>query len=58
MNCRRVLENNRRISVLAGKREIEDMLAFLACRRLKRAGSFLSYRRLEVQGKEQGWDRR
>lgn len=58
MNCRRVLENHRRISVLAGKREIEDMLAFLACKRLKRATSVLSLRCLEVQEKKQGCDHR
>lgn len=58
MDYRRVFENKRRVSVLAGCMELEDMLVFLVFRRLKRTGAVLSLKRHEAEENEQGRDRR
>jgi len=50
----KVLEKNGRVSVLAGKKRVDDMLVFLAYRKLKRdlAGLPSQGTKIEKGGKE------
>lgn len=52
MDENKVFENNGRVSVLAGKKNIDDMLVFLAYRRLKRALAGPAARRIKSMEKE------
>jgi len=55
MDKNRIIENKGRISVLAGKNQVDEMLVFLACRKLKKelAGfSFHNINKIKQDRKE------